>query len=51
MIESVNNGSYIITYRLFMDPGGSMPNFIVEKINEYSIYNIFNDVIIEAKSN
>ena len=51
MIESVDNGSYIFTYRLFMDPGGSMPNFIVEKINEYSIYNIFNDVIIEAKSN
>ena len=32
-----------------MDPGGSIPNFIIDKINEVSIVNIFKDALAEAE--
>jgi hypothetical protein len=32
-----------------MDPNGSIPNFIIDKINEISIVNLFQDVVIEAE--
>ena len=48
MVEQLDDKSFLFSYRLFMDPGGYIPNFIIEKVNELSIYNIFNDVMIEA---
>ena len=48
MVDKVSDGLYLFSYRLFMDPSGYIPNFIIEKVNEISIYNIFNDVFLEA---
>tara|TARA_B110000438_G_scaffold286045_1_gene316853 strand:+ start:142 stop:840 length:699 start_codon:yes stop_codon:yes gene_type:complete len=44
-----NFGKVKLTYRIFMDPNGSMPNFIIDKINEISIINLFKDVIKESE--
>ena len=48
LVDSVDKSKIKISYRLFMDPGGSIPNFLTEKINEISIINLFKDVIAEA---
>ena len=39
-----------ISYRLVMDPGGSIPSILVDMINEVSLISLFNDVIREAIS-
>lgn len=49
LVDSVGKSKIKISYRLFMDPGGSIPNFLTEKINEISIINLFKDVIAEAE--
>jgi len=46
--EQISPGSYNISYRLYMDPGGSIPSFIARIINETSIVGLFQDVINEA---
>ena len=50
MVQEIDQETYLFSYRLFMDPGGYIPDIIIDKVNEISIYNIFNDVIIEAKN-
>ena len=49
LVDSVDKNNIKISYRLFMDPGGSIPNFLIDKINEISIINLFKDVIAEAE--
>ena len=49
LVDSIDKSKIKISYRLFMDPGGSIPNFLTDKINEISIINLFKDVIAEAK--
>ena len=39
-----------ISYRLVMDPGGSIPSILVDMINEVSLISLFNDVLKEAIS-
>jgi len=46
--EQISLGSYNISYRLYMDPGGSIPSFIARIINETSIVGLFQDVLNEA---
>ena len=48
LFEKIEKNKYLISYRLYMDPGGSLPDFIIKKVNENSIFNIFNDVLNEA---
>ena len=48
MVNKISDELYLFSYRLFMDPSGYFPDFMIEKINEISIYNIFNDVFLEA---
>lgn len=43
------NGTSVISYRLYMDPGGAIPNFLIDKINKISIVNIFKDALAEAE--
>lgn len=38
----------IVSYSLYMDPGGSLPNFLINMINERGLVNMFRDVIKEA---
>jgi hypothetical protein len=42
------DGEYMLSYRLYLDPGGSIPNFAIELLNKMSIVNVFNDVLSEA---
>lgn len=49
LVDSIDNSKIKISYRLFMDPGGSIPNFLIDKINAISIINLFKDVIAEAE--
>ena len=45
--EKSKDGSHVLTYRLYMDPGGELPNFAINIINKMSIMNIFRDVLSE----
>jgi len=47
--EEKNNRKTLFSYRIFMDPGGSLPEFFIDIINKTSVVNIFNDAIAEAK--
>ena len=38
----------IVSYSLYMDPGGSLPNFLINMINERGLVNMFRDVLKEA---
>ena len=49
MASPTSDGQIDISYRLYMDPGGSIPNFIIDIINEVSIVNIFKDALAEAE--
>ena len=49
--DSFNDTSYVLSYCLFLDPGGFIPDFAVEIINKANIINIFQDVIAEASGN
>ena len=46
--EQISTGKYNISYRLYMDPGGSIPTFVVDIINEKSITGLFQDALNEA---
>ena len=45
----IDTSRYDISYRLIMDPGGAIPDFLTQKINSISIINLFRDVMLEAK--
>lgn len=47
--ETMNDGRTLVSYSLYMDPGGWIPGFLIERINTSGIVQIFNDVIREAK--
>ena len=47
--EKLNNKTSL-SYRLYMDPGGSLPTFLIDMINKTSVVNIFEDVIAEAQN-
>ena len=49
MAEKDEFDNILLSYRIFMDPSGSIPDFIIDKINEISIVNLFTDVLIEAE--
>ena len=46
--EKGDDDGYMLSYKLFLDPGGSIPDFAVELMNKTSIVNIFNNVLAEA---
>ena len=48
MAEHNDDGEYMLSYRLYLDPGGSIPDFAIELLNKMSIVNVFNDVLSEA---
>ncbi len=48
MAERSDDGDYMLSYRLYLDPGGSIPDFAIELLNKMSVVNVFNDVLIEA---
>jgi len=38
----------MISYIIYIDPGGSIPDFLIDKANRVSLVNILEDTIIEA---
>ena len=48
MAEPIDEKEYILSYRLYLDPGGSIPDFAIEFLNKMNIVNIFKDVVSEA---
>lgn len=46
--EKKENNNILLSYILYMDLEGSMPNFIIDKINKVSLINIFKDILSEA---
>ena len=45
--ENMGSNKIKISYALYMHPGGYIPNFLIDIINESSILNLFNDVLKE----
>ena len=48
--DAVDNGeeSCLLSYKVYMDAGGNLPNFLIEWLNRKALANIFEDVILEA---
>ncbi len=44
-----NTSQYTVSYSLYMDPGGNLPDFLINMINERGLVNMFRDVLKEAK--
>ena len=48
--ENQFNDTTSFSYRIYMDPGGSLPTFLIDLINKTSVVNIFEDAIAEAQN-
>jgi len=46
--KALGKGRFEISYRLYMDPGGSIPDFLTQRVNAISIINLFQDALAEA---
>ena len=46
--QKLNNKTFF-SYRIYMDPGGSLPSFLIDIINRNSVVNIFEDAVAEAQ--
>ena len=46
--EATSSNKYKISYRLYIDPGGSIPNFLIDMINKQSIVGLFRDIEVEV---
>ena len=49
MAEETLSDTIVLSYRIYMDPGGVLPEFLVDMMNKVSVMNIFKDAIAEAK--
>ena len=47
--EQKEQDKTLFSYRIYMDPGGSLPDFLIDMINKTSVINIFKDAISEAQ--
>tara|TARA_S200000501_G_scaffold378701_1_gene442898 strand:+ start:2667 stop:3404 length:738 start_codon:yes stop_codon:yes gene_type:complete len=47
--KQIDKKKYEISYSLYMDPKGSIPNFLTQKINAMNIINLYEDILSEAK--
>jgi len=48
LAEKQSDGSSIISYIVYIDPGGSIPTFAIEKANRVGIITILEDILAEA---
>ncbi len=48
LAEEQIDQSVMISYIIYIDPGGSIPDFLIDKANRVSLVNILEDTIIEA---
>ena len=48
LAEKQTDQSFMISYIIYIDPGGSIPDFLINKANRVSLVNILKDTINEA---
>ena len=48
--EEIENNIIILSYRIYMDPGGSLPDFMIDIMNKVSVVNVFKDAVAEAQN-
>ncbi len=48
IFRPVADGQFQVSYRLYMNPGGWIPDFILENVNRKGIAGLFEDVLREA---
>ena len=49
VVEKKEQDKALFSYRIYIDPGGSIPDFLTDMINKTSIINIFKDATAEAQ--
>ncbi len=49
LLKPVGNGQAEVSYRLYLDHGGKIPSFLVDRINAVSIVNLFRDAVSEMQ--
>lgn len=49
LYKQLGDGKWEVSYRLFIDPGEGIPDFILESSNRRNIVNLFYDVIKESE--
>jgi hypothetical protein len=48
MFEDAGDGKWLAIHRLYMNPGGWIPDFIVERVNRKGLAELYNDVMNAA---
>ena len=48
--EEVEKDAIILSYRIYMDPGGSLPDLLIDMMNKVSVVNVFKDAVAEARN-
>ena len=48
--EEIEKDTMILSYRIYMDPGGSLPDILIDMMNKFSVVNVFKDAIAEAQN-
>lgn len=48
-IDFLDDSTFILSYRLLIDPGGYLPDFAVDHVNKVNIISLFRDVINEGR--
>ena len=48
-IDYLDDSTFILSYRLLIDPGGYLPDFAVDHVNKVNIISLFRDVINEGR--
>ena len=48
--EEIEKDTIILSYRIYMDPGGSLPDFMIDIMNKVSVVNVFKDAVAEAQN-
>ncbi len=49
LFEQQDDGMWNVAYRLYMNPGGWIPGFLVNRASQHGITTLFEDVLIEAQ--
>ena len=48
--EEIEKDTIILSYRIYMDPGGSLPDLLIDIMNKVSVVNVFKDAVTEAQN-
>ncbi|GIS53785.1 hypothetical protein Ct9H90mP29_08270 [bacterium] len=49
-LQKNEKDTIILSYRIYMDPGGSLPDLLIDIMNKVSVVNVFKDAVTEAQN-